>query len=230
MAIKTGDIVGLSIGGGLLLIGGYLLYSQWEENKLIGEFMDKVARCENEFRNAMDRGDYEAAQTINDFYSSLMNEEEEVINRKGFWDKLKEACWAMGFLVGMGIAFYIIKIINDRWGKPPGGFKCGFCNRTFSTTDALDSHLKTEHNFSFDEGKVSWAESAYRGLVGWVKGMLSLVSGVEEFVLSKPWEALPQWVYIVIAIAALVLLAVLWWVPGIGEALATIGAMAAVAA
>jgi len=229
MALKTEDIAGLALGGGLLCIGGYLLYDKYIENKLIGEFMDKVARCENEFRNAMERGDYEAAQTISDFYSSLMTEEEEVINRKGLFDKLIYALWAAGFIIAMWkIAPQIIKIINDRWGKPPGGFKCGFCDRTFSTADALDEHLKKVHSFSFNPEAVSAAESAYQSLKGWMKDMLSLVSGVERWVLDKPWEGLPQWVYIVLAIAAFVLLAIFWWIPGIREALLAIGRMAPV--
>jgi uncharacterized C2H2 Zn-finger protein len=232
MGLQTGDIAGLALGGGLLCIGGWLLFDKYEQNKLINEYMDKVARCENEFRNAMERGDYEAAQTICDFYSSLMNEEEDVINRKGFFDKLKECLYAAGFLVGMGVAYYIIKIINNRWGKPPGGFKCPECGKTFSTADALNEHLKKQHGWEFNPEAVSAAESAFQSLSGWVKDLLSLMSGVEKYILSQPWKSIPQWALIVIAIAALTLAAALWWLwfAGVPQALGTIGAMAIVAA
>lgn len=215
------------------MIGGCLAYDKYEEHKLISEFTDKVARAENEFRNAMDRGDYEAAQTIIDFYSSLMNEEEDVINRKGLMDKIVEALKVVGYYVIPGlIAYQIIKIINNRWGKPPGGFKCPECSRTFSTADALNEHLKKEHGWEFNPEAVSSAESAFQGLYGWVKDLLSLMSGVEKYVLSQPWKSLPQWVLIVIAIAALTLAAALWWLwfAGVPQALGTIGAMAVVAA
>jgi hypothetical protein len=231
MALKTEEIIGLSIGGGLLCIGGYLLYDKWLESRLLEEYMDKVAKAENEFANAIAREDYETAERISDFYSSLMKEEEEIIERKGMLDKLRDVLWAAGFLVGMwGFYRYILKIIYNRWGRPPGGFKCGFCDKTFSTSDELDSHMKKVHSYQFVEEAVSAAEAAYRTLHGWVKGLISVLSGVEEWVMDKPWTAVPQWVLITIAVAALVLVAVLWWVPGIGAALAKIGAMVLVTA
>jgi uncharacterized C2H2 Zn-finger protein len=233
MGLQTGDIAGLALGGGLLCIGGWLLFDKYEQNKLINEYMDKVARCENEFRNAINRGDYEAAQTISDFYSSLMTEEEDVINKKGFFDKLVQALWAAGFVIAMWkVAPQIIKIINNRWGKPPGGFKCPECGRTFPTADALQEHLQKDHGWNFNPDAVSAAEKAFQSLSGWVKDLVSLISGVESYILSKPWESLPQWELIVIAIAALTLAAALWWLwfAGVPQALGTIGAMAIVAA
>jgi hypothetical protein len=225
MAIKTEHIVGLTIGGGLICIGGYLLWDQWTKSKLVAEFMDKVSRAEIAYRNAIGREDYEEAQSVAAFYEGLMHEEEEVIKAKGTLERLLDALAKLGIVVSAGyVGASVIKWLIKRFPPPPP-YKCPLCGAAFSTPELLDQHVRQCH--PVDEEKIAEGQAAYNTLPGWIRSLVGSFSGIEEWMLAKSWQDLPRWQILALAAAAVVIIALCWWLgPGVLGTLGRIAAMA----
>lgn len=214
MGIRVQDIGGILIGGGVLTLGGWLLYREYINAKLLQEFMEKVERAENAYRNALEQEDYEEAEKILKFYDARMKEEEEVIKSRGIFDSLTDLLGKAGIVCGAVAGIYVIKWLTKRFPPPPP-YKCPHCGASFYTLKELEEHLRTKH--PLDDAKVPNAQAAYSSLPGWVKGLISAYSGVAEWMLEESWVGLPRWQLVAIAAAAAVLLALLWWLsPWIG--------------
>lgn len=224
MAIKIEHIGGILIGGGILSLGGWLLYREYVNAKLLREFMEKVERSETAYRNALEQERYEDAQKILEFYEARMKEEEEVIKSRGLFDSLADLLAKAGIVIGAVAGLYVIKWLVKRFPPPPP-YKCTHCGAGFNTLEKLEEHLRTQH--PLEDVNVPEGEAAYRTLPHWVRGLVSAFSGVEEWMLEESWVGLPRWQLIAIAAAAVLIMVLLWWLaPWIITALGRIAAMA----
>jgi hypothetical protein len=212
MAVKTEHILLGVAGGGALLIGGYLWYGDYEKNKHINDYLSKVKRAEAEYKNAIDAGNYDEAQRVADFYQGLMKEEEKVIDHEGGTSLLIRRLAQLGYVVIPGvIAYQIISWFIKR--HPPPTIKCPYEGSTFSSEAALEQHLLDVHGKQLNPAQVPAAKGAYDRLKDWIKGLLSAVSGVERSVLDGNWSTLPTIDIVAIALAAALIIALIFLDP-----------------
>lgn len=203
-------VAGYSLLGGVGIFGAYFLLQEWEKKKLIDEFTAKVQRYQDAYLNAINKGDYEGAQSISDTYETLMNEEVQVIEQKGALATLIDTLAKLGIVVGGLGALYlgsqIVKYLMKKF--PPNYPKCPLDGQTFPSTEALDAHLQAAHHF--DTSAVTAAQSAYHSLGGFYQRLVTAFSGFTDAELSTPWGQLPVWMLLLIAFAACLIVALTW--------------------
>jgi hypothetical protein len=212
MAVKTEHVLLGVAGGGVLLIGGYFWYSEYEKNKHIDEYLDKVQRAEIAYQNAIDAENYEKAQQVLDFYQGIMDSEEKIINAEGGHTKLVKA---LTRLIGVAFAGALTyKIIDWLLKKyPPPNIKCPYDGSTFPTSKALEQHLLDVHGQELVPAQVPAAKGAYDKLKDWIKSLLSATSGVARSALDRDWGNLPTIDIVAIALAAALILALIFLNP-----------------
>lgn len=192
-------------GGGFALLGTWLLYSEYEKNKHIDEYLTKVQKYQAAYQSKIDANDVEGAQRISEFYEQLMHEEEQVINSEGAIEKLIGKLAKLGIIVFGGLISYsIVKYVMNRY--PPNNYE------------------PPTPPGQVVAANVPAGESAYRKLSRYLKGVLHAFAEVPEYMTQESWAGLPNWVILVLAAAAAILIAVSFglWSP----ALAPIAAMA----
>jgi hypothetical protein len=223
--MKLESLGSVLFGGGVLTLAGWLFYREWENKKLLDEFMDKVARAEDAYRNALDQEKYDEAQQILDFYDARMKEEEEVIKSRGIFDSLTDLLGKAGIVVGAVAGYYVLKWLIKRFPPPPP-YVCPYGDGArFNTLEELQNHIRTQH--PLEDAAIPDGESAYRNLPGWVQGLISAFSGVDDWLLAESWGNMPRWQLIAIAAAAAVITVICFWLGGgVAAALARIAAMA----
>lgn len=224
MGIKAQDIPVLAIGAGLLSIGGWLLYREHVNSKLLREFMEKVERAETAYRNALEQERYEDAERILEFYEARMREEEEVIKSRGLFDQLRDLLASAGIVIGAVAGLYVIKWLTKRFPPPPP-YKCPFDGQAFSTLELLEQHIRQQH--PVEDAKIAEGQSAYNSLPRWLRGLVSAFSGIDEWMLEESWGGLPRWQIAALAAAAVVIVVLCWWLaPWLVTLLGRIAAMA----
>lgn len=205
MAIKTEHVLwGVALGG-FGLIGTWLLYSEYEKNKHIDEFIDKVKKAENAYQNAIAAGNIEEAQSIAQFYESLMHEEEAVINAEGGNERLiRRVTELIGVFFAGAISYKVITYLMKKY--PPNNYQ----PPTPPTQPVLAA--------------IAAGESAFRKFSRYLKGLLNSFAEVAEYMTEESWNGLPNWVIIALALAAAIIIALTF---GLGTgALVPIAAMA----
>lgn len=208
MAIKTDHVLIGIAGGGFTLIGVYLLYSEYEKNKHVDEFIEKTKKAQAAYQSAIDADNVEQAQSIAEFYEQLMHEEVAIIESEGTLEKVIRRLAQLGIIIVSGGALYIgYKIIKYFMEKyPPKNYQ-----PPTPPTQPVPAN-------------VSAAESAYRKLSRYLKGLLNSFAEVPEYMTEESWAGLPRWAILAIAAAAAILIALSWGT--LSPALVPIAAMA----
>jgi len=206
MAVKTEHILWGTAAGGFMLIGGWLFYGEYKQQQHIDTYLDKVKRSEIEYKNALDAENYERAQQVLDFYQGLMDSEEKIINAEGSHTKLVKALTVLtGVAFGGWCTWRVLDWLLKKY--PPPDIKCPYDGSRFSSEAALVDHLARVHGQAMNPAQVPAAQGAYDKLKGWIKGLLSVVSGVPQSVLEGNWGQLSTIDLIAIALAAALILA-----------------------
>lgn len=205
MAVKTEHVLLGVAGGGFTILGFYLIYSEYQKNKHIAEYLAKAERAENAYRNAIDADNVEEAQDIAQFYESLMRQEEKVIKAEGGAERLVKRLAQLGIIVFVGLISYsIIRYLMKKY--PPRNYQ-----PPTTPSQVVPANIPV-------------GESAFRKLSRYLKGLVNSFAEVPEYMTEQTWVGLPRWALLALALAAMLLIALSMGL--FGPALAPIAAMA----
>jgi len=205
---KTGTVLGIGAGVGVIGLAVYFAYSEYLNNEMIKEYMSEVEELEVFYRNAIADGTLSDAELAGiEMREKALAVKEVKLERKGIIAEVIAELSKFGIVVSAGyISVKIVKFFMDHH-KPPPPYKCEICGASFQSVEILEKHIKQYHGVN--TALIPQAEAAFRALSQTWQRTLAGLSGVGG-VIWNSWSTLPVWAYILIATACIVLIVLSW--------------------
>lgn len=200
----------VAVGGGMAVIGGYLLYGEWARRQLVEEYMSEVHELRAFYMTAIADGvlDEGELDMIGVMQQAIETKEKE-LEREGLIPEILDRLAKLGIIVTAGYVGAKIVVWLLRHYKPPGSgphaFTCPTCGAVFSTEEALNQHVRDVHGVN--PAGAGEAYNAFQQSPSWVQSLVAGAANVGEWLKQPGWQGVPNWALLLIALACLALIA-----------------------